>query len=80
MPTDQLRLLIEGREYRVLDVSDSAADRDSAQIHSLAVAWEAPFAAPHRRVQLRAGDELRPIRVVSARFRDGAQQLAFLYA
>lgn len=80
MPTDQIRLLIEGREYRVLDVSDSATDAASAQIHSMAVSWDAPFAGPHRRVQLRSGDDVRAIRVVSARFRDGAQQLSFLYA
>ncbi len=80
MKDDNLALMIEGREYRVLSASASAGDLASPQIHSLALGWDAPFAGAKLRLAVRSGDAVRDIRVLSARFRDGAQQLAFLYA
>jgi hypothetical protein len=73
-----IALMIEGREYPVLEGA-GGVDLESPQVHAVMLGWDAPTLSPERQVALRAGDAVRPIRVLSAQFRDGAQRLAFLF-
>lgn len=77
MNESDLHVVIGNREYPVLSASRSLRDLGSPAIHNLSLGWEAPFAGSQNVVLCDAG-QTRQIRVLSARFRNGAQQLAFL--
>jgi hypothetical protein len=76
---NDLKVLIDDLAYPVVSTNLTADSLQGRGIHSLEVPWEAPFMGRARRIELQAGGESRPIKVLSARFRDGNQRVAFQY-